>query len=163
MKKIIMLIVLLGLLAACDSQTGQENGDEPPPAESITPDSESVVDVPADAAVVLRQEGGMEGLTQEWTIYQDGRVVDMAGNTQMISEQAVEGLVTTVESAGFFDLEADYMPADPCCDRFTYWLAVRQDDRVHVVQAMDGDDSAPPEFWTVVAAVNSTVEGAGGR
>jgi hypothetical protein len=191
MKKLMSLIVLLVLLAACTPSGQQDDADDPtrllsdgettrvltevteaagtpdpalatrgatPTAEATKPGGAG--EIPADAAIVFRREGGMEGLMEEWTIYQDGRIVDAAGNEFQVPAAVVEGLVTTAGSSGFFEMDASYMPLDPCCDRFTYWLTVRQGDQVHTVQAIDAEESVPAAFWTIVAAVQSMVEGA---
>ena len=189
MKKILSLIVLLLLLAACAPGTGQEDGETPTPvaaveettsalevvtstpedtatggaAEAETTDGRGGIEVPADAAIVFRREGGIEGLVEQWTIYQDGRVVDIEGSSFQVPAGVVEGLVATAESGGFFAMDARYMPLDTCCDRFTYWLAMRQGDEVHTVQALDAEESVPPMFWTIVAAVQSAVEAAAGQ
>src|SRR5688500_8863981 len=104
MKKILSLIILFVLLAACTPGTGQETGETPTtaadgagtttPLDTVTSMPDPAVDtrgdtptaeatkpgeggeLPADAAIVFRREGGMEGLTEAWTLYQDGRIVD---------------------------------------------------------------------------------------
>lgn len=165
----ITLILLLVLLAACTPGTGQEAGQtpagdtatrEPETATTEATNGRGGLDVPADAAIVFRQEGGLEGIMEQWTIYQDGRLVDAAGNEFQVPAEVVQGLVTTAASSGFFDMSASYMPLDTCCDRFTYWLAVRQGDQLHTVQALSAEASVPPAFWTVLAAVQGAVEAA---
>jgi hypothetical protein len=45
------------------------------------------------------------------------------------------------------------MPADPCCDRFTYELAVLTDGRVYAARTVDGTPDTPQAVWDSLQAV----------
>jgi hypothetical protein len=116
------------------------------------------LDVPGGAVVVFRREGGIAGLSEQWTIFPDGRVQDADGNQYEIEPAAVTAMLAAIESAGFMELDNSGPPADLCCDRFVYTLAVRLGDRVHTMQTVDGAEDVPEGLIATIDAVQSVVE-----
>jgi hypothetical protein len=114
--------------------------------------------MPAGAVVVFRREGGIAGLSEQWTIFADGRVQDADGNNYEIEPAAVTAMLATIESAGFMELDNSSPPANLCCDRFVYALAVRLGDRVHTMQTVDGAEEVPEGLMSALNAVQSIVE-----
>lgn len=176
MRTFSVFLIMALLLAACSSQGGPAATDTPVPAATETPvqpvatatvevaagetatPEVVTVEVPADGAIVLRREGGIAGIQEQWTVYQDGRVVDLEGNEFQVPTELVDSLTVTAESAGFFELPDSFIPENPCCDRFTIWLGVRRGENVHVVTAVEGTEEVPPAFWQLVDTVQVALD-----
>jgi hypothetical protein len=91
--------------------------------------------------VVLDATGGFANLHQHWVV---------ARSTPGAN---VGRLFDTVSGGRFRALRPSYLPADPCCDRFTYRLSVSyRRGRTRTVTTMDGT-AAPPVLWTAINLV----------
>src|SRR5688572_14146619 len=118
MSRVIVILMVVGLLVGCGGGVELSPELETQAAATVPPslatepgvivaptvDNPNALPVPADAAIVLRQEGGMEGITEQWTVYQDGRIVDLAGNEWEMPATTVNFLVTSAVVGGFFSL-----------------------------------------------------------
>lgn len=121
-----------------------------------------------DAAVILRREGGIAGQVSEWRLYPSGQVEIMASAsardgsaTQVEVDPArIDTLVNQIEERGFFDLQSNYLPAEACCDRFTYTLTVTADGRTHSVRAIEGSDDTPEAVWQSITLVQEVLDDA---
>ena len=59
------------------------------------------------------------GQTDTWVLGADGTVLGPDGYTGTVSATDRSRLAAAVEAADFFNLDAEYVPEDQCCDRFT--------------------------------------------
>jgi hypothetical protein len=113
-----------------------------------------------EAWVEYERTGGIAGFQDHLTVYPDGRaVLDRRGEEtafQLTSEQ-MESLADRFATAGFLELSETYLPADTCCDRFTYTIHYRDpmSGKVHSLMAMDG--SVPASLTPVLDALNGIV------
>ena len=98
---------------------------------------------------------GIAGLIETWTIYADGRVTHSDGREWLIADTQTEELERTLETADFFSLNGNYLPADPCCDRFTYTITVQRDGEVHRVVTMDGVEDLPPALEQAMQEIDT--------
>jgi hypothetical protein len=176
-KRMLLVLILIGLLAACTAATTSEPPAEVEPvyqtavptntaaqknAENITatiPAIESKPEVNLDDAVMIYERaGGLKGFgpaSHSWTFYADGRIVGSDGREWLVPPEEVARLVDEVLALGFTEFEASYLPEDTCCDRVTHTLIIKDDDeQVYTVSVLDGAD-APPELFTAVEMVNS--------
>jgi hypothetical protein len=65
----------------------------------------------------------------------------------------VPRLFGAVSSSRFRGLRPRYLPANPCCDRYTYRLSVSYlHGRTKTVTTMDGT-TAPPVLWKAINLV----------
>jgi hypothetical protein len=46
------------------------------------------------------------------------------------------------------------MPANTCCDRFTYEITARRGDSVHTVTTMDATPNTPAELQQVITEIS---------
>src|SRR5262245_45251893 len=101
MRKVICIVVLAGLLAACAQATVTRVGTAVPDATTAPSGSDQ-------AAVVFEQSGGIDGSQLKWTILNDGTIMrqdapdaqaQTAGNLTL---QQVTDLVTGLDTLGFF-------------------------------------------------------------
>jgi hypothetical protein len=168
--------VLLGtlILAACAS--GGVSGASALPTSPVSlplspvgtpigqskPTGGSAAEMPQGAVIVYRRSGGISGVSEEWVVYDDGRLTAASGEEWRVAPEPVAQLVAGIEGLGFFGLEENYVPRDTCCDRFTYELTVRSAGRVHTVTALDATPDTPDEVWEALRAVGQFIAEATG-
>lgn len=106
------------------------------------------------------RSGGFAGFQDRLTIYADGRaVLNRKGlvTTFQLTPQEMERIKGQFTTANFMGLNENYLPADVCCDRFTY--VIRYADpaggKPHSVTTMDG--AVPPELAPILEALNNLV------
>lgn len=143
MKRTWMLLVLVFLLAAL-----------PACSSTATPTPTPTTTTPAGAVVVrLQQSGGIAGINDDWAIYDDGLITLNGSENQRVAPEKVAALQQQLLDLGFNDLEASYLPADPCCDRFTYVITLHTGDQTHTVTTIDETPDAPPALWQSLQAI----------
>ncbi len=106
------------------------------------------------------RSGGFAGFLDRLTLYADGRaVLNRKGleTTFRLTTEEMERIRGELASAGFMGLNESYMPADPCCDRFTYVIRYMNPEggKPHTVTTMDG--TVPPELVPVLEMLNNLV------
>ena len=152
-------IVVLAFLAACtpaslpspaDAQTGPDTED---PRGTKQPGGGA----DSDAVIILRRSGGLAGVSDEWTIYADGRIVAGDQTEQQVTPDQVSLLLAGIEALGFFDLEDSYGRGSTCNDCFTYELTVRSGEQVKTVTAVDGAADTPAELLQIVQMITGLV------
>ena len=123
------------------------------PGSSVPDSGELPKDMPPDAVLVYHRSGGIAGIDEVWTIYSDGRITKDRGGEWQAPAERVTALLQAIDELGFFNMQASYMPADTCCDRFSYELAVRNKGQEHQVITMDGAPGTPEAFWQILTEV----------
>lgn len=113
-----------------------------------------------DAWLEFERSGGIAGFQDYLTVYLDGRAVLARSGEEsafQLDSQQMEELKAAFEAAGFLNLDASYLPAETCCDRFTYTIHYRDpsEGKPHSVYAMDG--SVPPELSPILEMLNRLV------
>lgn len=163
MKKIILslLVILILLLTGCVSRSpaaGESGSAETPgdPQDDVISRSPEV-EMPEGAVVIFRRSGGFAGVNEEWVIYADGRVKSSQGEEWQADPAAVGDLLAQIDGYDFFSLRSQYIPANPCCDLFSYELIVNDRGRVHLVATVDGAD-APEGLQLALQAVQEFIE-----
>jgi hypothetical protein len=141
-------------LVTVEPTTAAEDEGEAGPEGAESPE----VVMPEGAVIVFRRDGGIAGVSEEWTIFPDGRIEDGQGNTFEIEPEAVTTMLTAIEASGFMELDNSQPLQNICCDRFVYTLAVRLDDNVHTMQTVDGAENVPAGLTEAINAVQSVVE-----
>ena len=100
--------------------------------------------------------GGLEGRDETWVLESDGSVLGPDGHTGVIGAEDRVRLEAAVDAADFFDLDAEYLPDDLCCDRFLYEVTLTRGGVTHAVTTLDGADAPEALFeliQTFLAAV----------
>ncbi|MDQ4076037.1 MAG: hypothetical protein M3220_07300 [Chloroflexota bacterium] len=108
----------------------------------------------SEGMIVFERSGGFAGITEQWTIYSDGRVVNDKGSVWEVAPGEVQQLLDEIESLGFFDLEGKFIPKDPCCDFFTYVITVRDGDQENTVTTVDIAPNMPAALQEVIDKIN---------
>ncbi|MFQ5595793.1 MAG: hypothetical protein ACE5HA_16730 [Anaerolineae bacterium] len=168
--RVLVIGILIGILAltACAAPASS-------PRREGTPDAETPVIAPAEveswpsgklgavlgeAVIIYERSGGLAGVSEQWSIYPDGRIVAGDGREWQVEPEQVKQLTSDIKSLGFFDMSGQYMPLNQCCDRFTYTLVVRSGDKINRVTTIDAAPEVPASLWEVLGAVRSFVNNA---
>lgn len=156
-RKLIVLAIALFLLAGCTAVASELE-----PTRSDTELAETVpalTEVQAKGEMPLlryRRAGGLKGFGPSefvWEFYADGRVVSSDGRSWQLSPAQAATFVGGLADAGFFDLNADYVPEDTCCDRATHTITLNIGGQEKTVTTLDGADM-PPSLATVMDEIN---------
>ena len=97
----------------------------------------------------LHRSGGFAAVDQTWVLESDGTVLGPEGYTGTVSAADRARLEAAVDAAGFFDLDAEYLPVDTCCDRFVYELTLTRGATTHTVTTIDAAD-APETLFDLI-------------
>ena len=128
------LIALALLVAAC--------GDDDAGGGTTTT-------VVAGVSGSIHLSGGLEGRDETWVLESDGTVLGPEGYTGAVSAADRARLGAAVDAAGFFDLDAEYLPNDLCCDRFMYEVTLTRGASTHTVTTIDAAD-APEALFALI-------------
>ncbi len=128
-----------------DAESDDTARTEPEPA------SEEV----ADVLVVFERSGGYAGLLQQWTIYTDGRIDMPDGSQKQVGTEQIEALLAAIQSANVFALNDSYIPADSCCDQFSYTITMHLDDGVKRIDTIDNAPKQPEQVTAVLNTINN--------
>lgn len=124
--------------------------------------------VSRETVVVLQRSGGIQGEVVEWRLYRDARVEKASGppgpdqtveSRMLDNPRHLQQLLADLEAAGFFELSGNYMPTDPCCDRYHYLLAATLDDQSNTIETVAGTEDVPPAVWESIELVESLMTG----
>ena len=132
-----ILIVLA--LTGCSVETAHA------PETQIEPTS-TAVPTPTNApntAVVFKRSGGLAGLNEQWTVFTNGRIETNTTIEPQLSDEQVSHLLSSLESAGFFELDTTYLPEDTCCERYLYEITAVQDTTFHSVTTLENTPDMP--------------------
>ena len=168
MKHYGMFVLLAALLAACAPIEIQVTSDSYPeagaqPASDAAPTT--VVDVAATAVldaddqarqastepvIVFKRGGGFAGVSEEWTVYADGRVIPAGGAVHTLPAETVSTLLAGIEALGFFEMNDAYGRGGVCNDCFLYEISVTHAGQTKTVNTRDAAPDAPPELGQVL-------------
>ena len=144
MRLIIVSLIAMLWLTACApaAPAAQPHEVSPLPTSEWTKSGSEV------ALIVFERTGGFAGISEVWRFYEDGRVVkiDQHRKTRVATQlppEVMEEAAQRIVGEGFMDLADEYMPANPCCDRFTYRLTIVHTKGVKTVTTMDGVNWPP--------------------
>ena len=122
-----------------------------------TPDtSSSPVQPPSPftAAIVVQRTGGLAGVSEQSSIYPDGRVLLPKGTQAQVSAAQVSALLATLDKAGFFTLQDSYGQGSQCADCFNYQLSVNSNGRSKTVSFVEGASDTPPALAAALEGIN---------
>ena len=110
--------------------------------------STTTTTVPAGLSGSIRVSGGIAGIDETWVLA-DGTVLGPDGYVGTLSAADRSSLEAAVAAAGFFDLDAEYLPVDQCCDRFTYRVTITRGEDTHTVTTIDAAE-APESLFALI-------------
>ena len=133
-------------LPTLESPTRQ---DQPSTAAATpTPGSRS-----SGAVISFDRSGGIAGISEQWTIYIDGRVIGPAEEEARIPADEVSQLLAEIEAAGFFEWPPRPRSFQTCADCFTYSITVETQGKTNRITIVDGESGAPEEAWTILERI----------
>jgi hypothetical protein len=150
------LLLLILTIAACATPvtpTGQA-----PTATTSAPDVPAstplpVVTPPAgDLTIMFNRSGGIAGVQEAYTLKPDGSLDTSKGPKQADGgATAAAKLASQIAATGIYAVApGKYLPASPCCDRFTYDLSLTAGGKTFTYTTMERSETAP-------AALNQTI------
>lgn len=110
-----------------------------------SPESTGRAEAPPPVVLEFRRTGGFAGLNQQALLRLDGSYsVSQMGTVTpgQLSPEALAELIAALEAAHLSERAGDYLPVDPCCDRFEYELVYRNLLGTYRVRTVDGE--TPP-------------------
>jgi hypothetical protein len=155
MKRCGLLVLVMIVLAACAGAVTPSTSPLASPAATSTVAPDRTPASP-DTFIVYQREGGFAGTSDKWTIYPSGRVVSDDGPEWQVPVEQVAPLLTLVESPGFKELNAKYVPLGVCNDCFTYTLTVYGQGDPQTVTFVDGADWPEP-LQQASSAINEVI------
>ena len=110
------------------------------------PDAAPVKGVSTDIVITYQRQGGVAGITQEWVIYPDGKIIGPGGQEMKVPPQEVIALLAKAAEIESSSLKESYVPDNNCCDQFIYTIIVKVGDQETKVRTSDGAEQ--PEQLT---------------
>ena len=116
-------------------------------------DNKLPADLPAGLLIAYHLSGGLAGVDETWMIFADGRITNPGQLAGQVEPEAAAGLAAAIQALGFFEMQSSYLPANTCCDRFSYEITLIMDGRAHRVSALEAEPGAPEAFWQAVRLI----------
>jgi hypothetical protein len=148
MKKCTAVLILFALmLTACASlggKTKDESNQEP--------------------VIVFQRSGGLAGVSEQWSIYANGKITTKDGKELKIDPAQVSALLEAIQAAGFYDMKAGPGIGGPssCKDCYTYQLSVTKDKKAYSLTVQEGAKDIPEAFWKIIEQINNLIAGYSG-
>lgn len=148
-RGIIGLLILIGL-AGCASLVQ-------PGASPLTSP------LPAPTGIILQYQrvGGLGGFDETWTIDAGGRVTHTGqgpGTDRQLTPDQLAQLIGAIRAAQAAGLNASYVPANTCCDRFTHTLTLLLDGGTRTVTTLDAAPDEPPALTNLLATLTGLLK-----
>ena len=141
-RRLVALTVLTVLVIAC-----------------ADPETSGTTTAPEPISGTIHVSGGIAGIDETWSLAADGTVIGPNAQTGRISDADLAALRAAITAAGFFDLDAEYLPDDTCCDRFTYVLSLTVADRTNTVTTIDAAE-APQTLFALIGTFRGALSAA---
>jgi hypothetical protein len=118
---------------------------------------------PRQVFVSLQSSGGIAARSQTVVIRADGTVETSGQPTRTLpgGAQAAMDLRDRLVGTGVYEVApGEYLPANTCCDRMTYELALVRNGKSFRYVTMDSTDSAPRPIFSALAVVQEAIRSA---
>jgi hypothetical protein len=151
--------IVLVALVSC-AQLVAPGATPSPTTSPLTSPLASPLAVPGSVVIMVHRTGGFAGVDETWTLYDDGRVAHTGrgtGQTNQIGSNAVAAVIA-VARANFAALNTVYKPANTCCDRFVYEIAITVNGQTKTIHAVDGAADEPPTTTQVLTALQAVMK-----
>jgi hypothetical protein len=152
-KLALLAVIISVLLSGCAVETAHAPEVEP----EQTPTPAPTATFTSNTAVIFKRSGGFAGLNEQWTIFTDGRIETNSPTQPQLSAEAVEQLLNSLESSGFFELDNTYLPDDTCCDRFFYEITAVQNSTFHTVTTLDATPDMPEALQQALRLIQTAL------
>ena len=118
----------------------------------------------AEPVIIFRRSGGVAGKEVEYRILARGMLEKRSGDQPagvemlQVAPEEVAQLLEFLKASGFFELEGDYFPEDPCCDRFHYTITVNDHGRTHTIETVEATPGVPDAVWDSIELIQQFIE-----
>jgi hypothetical protein len=119
---------------------------------ACSPDTAPVRGVSTDIMITYQREGGVAGITQEWVIYSDGKIIGPGRQEMKVPPQEVIALLTKAAELESSSLNESYVPDNACCDQFVYTIIFKVGDQETMVRTSDGADQ-PEQLTSLLTSI----------
>jgi len=123
------------------------------------PDAAPVKGVSTDIKITYQRQGGVTGITQEWEIYPDGRIVGSGGQELQVPPQQVISLLAEAAQLQSSSLQDTYVSDDACCDQFIYTVIVQVGDQETMIQTSDTAEQ-PEQLTSLLTGIEDLISNA---
>jgi hypothetical protein len=154
-KWLLGLIVILFMAGCTAFSTGTPISA---PDRGLEPAKTGSFALPEGVALSYQRSGGFAGLEETWLVYEDGRIEGPGGLDYTAKPAQVEQLIADLEKAGFFSLDSQYKPENPCCDRYVYVVTARFGESIQQMTAVDGVESVPAALWDCLQIIQAFLD-----
>lgn len=111
-------------------------------------------EMPEGAALMFGRFGGIAGLNERWVVFEDGRVVDIAGTETKVDPAAIAMAIQLIRVAGFENFETMYGD-NSGADKIVTQLAIQLDGKVKPVTVFDGATNIPQGWDAALAQIKA--------
>lgn len=108
-----------------------------------------------EEVVVYSRTGGIAGISEEWRLFEDGRVVDAEGVEYSISAADMADLIDKIEALGFYEWEAGPRRLGSCADCFSYTINANHDGQSNQLNFVDGQADVPEGIWIILESLQA--------
>ena len=124
MKKIIVVLILFALVLTACASLGVKAKDE----------------ANKEPVIVFQRSGGFAGMSEQWSIYANGKIVKEIGEEHSIGPAQVTALLDALQVAGFYEMKASSSVAGSgnCNDCYTYQLTVTSGGKENSITVQEG-------------------------
>jgi hypothetical protein len=143
MKKITVALVLFALVLTACASLGAKAKDE----------------ANKEPVIVFQRDGGFAGVSEQWSIYANGKIVKKDGEEHNVGPAQVTALLEALQAAGFYEMKASPSIAGSgsCNDCFTYQLTVTSGGKENTITAQEGAKDMPEAFWTIIKQIDGLI------
>lgn len=120
------------------------------------PDAAPVRGVSTDIEITYKRQGGIAGITQEWIIYPDGRIIGSEGQELKVPPEQVISLLAEASEIDSSTLQESYVPDNACCDQFIYTIVVKVGDQETMLQTSDGAEQ-PEQVTSFIISIENLI------
>lgn len=147
--RILLGALSVGLAAGCSPAIEPVEVNLPPtllpPTLSPAPRS-----VPLEGSVVFARTGGIAGISEQWSLFADGRVVNTQGDEFQVDASEIVALVDAMEGMGFYGWRVEVPRRNTCADCFTYSIRASYKGQSNQVDFVDAQLGVPDGVWTLL-------------
>jgi hypothetical protein len=146
MKKIAIVLVLFALVLTACGSLGAKAKDE--------------AKADAEPVIVFQRSGGLAGVSEQWSIYANGKIITQNGAELSVEPAKVTALLTAIQTAGFYELKTSTgigAGLSSCKDCFTYSLTVNGGEKPNTLTFQEGSKEIPDSILNIIQQINDLV------
>ena len=145
MRKITVVLILFALVLTACASLGAKAKDESN----------------KEPVIVFQRSGGLAGVSEQWSIYANGKIAKKDGEEHTADTAQVTALLEAIQAAGFYDMKAGPGIGGPgnCKDCFTYQLTVTSDKKANSLTVQEGAKDIPDALWNIIKQINDLIAG----